>query len=85
MSRGLFGSQTFQIPDFPWDKGREFWQARAEGLRSSGQNVPLEAESAFYTLLPLAPEPWAQAGASPSPAVPSSEQPTVTFFSPPST
>lgn len=65
---GSFWLQTAQIPDFPWDKSREIWQARAEGLKSSGQNVPLEAESAFCTL-PLAPVPWAQAGTSPSPSI----------------
>lgn len=50
MSWGLFGSQTARIPTFPWDKCKESWQASAEGLKSSGQNVPLEAEAAFCTL-----------------------------------
>lgn len=50
MSQGLFGSQTARIPAFPWGKCKESWQASTEGLKSSGQNVPLEAEAAFCTL-----------------------------------
>lgn len=81
---GSFWLQTAQIPDFPWDKSREIWQARAEGLKCSGQNVPLEAESALCTL-PLAPRALGSGWGIPqAPAFPSSEQqPTDTFFSSP--
>lgn len=83
MSWGLFGSEIARISAFPWDKCTESWQASAEGLKTSGQNVPLEAEAAFCTL-PLCLRALDSGWGIPKPQhfLPLNSCPQIHFFTP---